>query len=232
MQPAIDQQIKLARAAIAKHQFTDAIRHANEIVRKYRDDARGWLLLSEINIATGKFSYALDNALQSVKLDPSWVPSLAQLARCYMMVQQKQQATDIAKRAALLNPEDAESLDAIAAILTLCDEQELALLLAEQAVKLYPKNPWYRYNLATTQRMLGKLDEAEENCDKAIAYNPDDFQAYYVRSDLRKQTTARNHISQMEERLASGVNQWRAEMIINFALAKEKEDIEDFENSF
>ena len=232
MPTSIDEQVKRCKSYLVKQQIDKAIKIANEVVRTHRNDPSGWLLLSEINIATGKFTYALENALQSVKLEPSRASSLAQLARCYLMMQEKQLAAETARKAALLNPKDANILDALAAILTICDEQELALTLSEKAVMLFPYNPWYLYNLATIQRMLGMLDQAEISCDRAIEYNPGDYRAYHIRSDLRKQTRENNHIQQLENRLEDGVTHWRGEMLLNFALAKEKEDIEDYESSF
>ncbi|MDH3692797.1 MAG: hypothetical protein OEU36_25505, partial [Gammaproteobacteria bacterium] len=232
MRTGIEEQLKIARNYIASGKIPAAINIANDFVKKNRTSPKGWLLLSEINVAGGNIINALENAKKSVQLDASWPPSLAQLARCYMLSGQKRQAGDTARRAASYDPEDAESLDALAAVLTYCDEQQLALTLSEKAVRQQPGNPWYRYNLATIQRMLGMLGEAEANCDKAIKYNPDDFRAYHVRSDLRTQTRENNHIDQLENRLAAGVRQWRGEMMLNFALAKEKEDMEDYEGSF
>ena len=232
MQTSIDEQVKLARKYITLGLIPAAISTANDIVRKYRDDPRGWSLLSEINIATGKLINALENAEKSVALQPSYSPALTQLARCYLMAGQKKQAANTARKAASLDPKDAETLDALSSILTHCDEQKLALMLSTKAVALNPDNPWYLYNLATIQRMLGMLDEAEINCNRAIENNPDDFRAYHIRSDLRKQTKQNNHIEQLEKRLGAGVKQWRGEMMLNFALAKEKEDIEDYEGSF
>ncbi|HEY0105147.1 MAG TPA: sulfotransferase, partial [Rhizomicrobium sp.] len=81
-------------------------------------------------------------------------------------------------------------------------------------------------------RMTGALDDAEASCERALAGNPRDCQAHYLRSDLRRQTPASNHIAEMETLLATNTLAWRAEVLLRFALAKEQEDIGAYPQSF
>ena len=212
--------------------LAEAIQLANEVIRRFSSNPDGWMLLSQINLQRGATKDAVDNIQKAISLNPQGAKYYAQLARCFTLAQQKHLALEAAKRAAELKPEDAESLDAVAAILTLCDEQDMARPLAEQAVALAPENAFYRYNLAALQRMLGDTEAAEENCDKAIALNPDDYRAYFTRSDLRKQNDEDNHIEEIEALLQKGAKNWRGEMMLNFALAKEYDDIAAHDESF
>jgi tetratricopeptide (TPR) repeat protein len=205
--------------------LAEAIPLANEVIRRFSSNPDGWMLLSQINLQRGAIKDAVDNIQKAISLSPQGAKYYAQLARCFTLAQQKHLALEAARRAVELKPEDAESLDAIAAILTLCDEQAMARPLAEKAVAMEPENAFYRYNLAALQRMLGDIEAAEDNCDKAIALNPDDYRAYFTRSDLRKQNDEDNHIEEIEALLAKGANDWRGEMMLNFALAKEYDDI-------
>ena len=205
--------------------LTDAARLASQATRSFPSDPEAWFLLSRINIRAGAPGDAANNIQKAIALKPDNASYHAQLARCFTMLQQKHLALKAAKEAAALKPQDPESLDAVAAILTLCDEQELAAPLAEQAVALAPDNPFYRYNLATLQRMLGQIESAEQNCNKVIALAPHDYRAYFTRADLRKQRPDDNHINEIETLLAGKVKNWRGEMLLNFALAKERDDI-------
>jgi tetratricopeptide (TPR) repeat protein len=99
-------------------------------------------------------------------------------------------------------------------------------------VELAPDNPHFLFNRATVRRYLGQLAAAEADYDRVIAARPDDFEAYLNRSDLRKQTADKNHIPELERLAARGLTDWRSEVQIRYALAKEHEDVGNFAASF
>lgn len=51
----------------------------------------------------------------------------------------------------------------------------------EQAVKLDPKNPAYRVNLAYAYMLTSKIDKAQESLETAIGLDPKNLAAYYLR---------------------------------------------------
>lgn len=221
-----------ARRSLNSRKADEAIGIANDLVRRFAAAPDGWALLSEVNLRLGKIPLATQNIKRAIERRPDDAANVAQLARCYTLLQQKHEALDTAKRAAALRPKDAQTLDAVAAILSLCDEQELALPLAEQAVELAPDNSGYLYNLAAMQRMAAQIELAEKNCDRVIELNPGDYRAYYTRSDLRRQSRENNHVAEMESLLDRDIREWRGELLICFALAKECADLEEHEKSF
>ena len=81
---------------------------------------------------------------------------------------------------------------------------------------------------------LGRRSEAceaaaaEADYNRVIALRPHDFEAYLNRSELRTQTADNNHIAQLEVLAAQGFAEWRSEVQIRHALAKEYEDLGDF----
>ncbi len=89
----------------------------------------------------------------------------------------------------------------------------------------------FRYDLAMAQRMGGDLEAAEANLDAVIAARPDDGEAYYARSDLRRQSAASNHVASLEAALAR-LTRKRASLPVAFALAKELEDLGEYPRSF
>ncbi len=88
------------------------------------------------------------------------------------------------------------------------------------------------FNRATIRRFLGQLAAAEDDYDHVIAGRPNDYEAYKNRSDLRKQTRERNHVVELERVLARGIADWRGEVQIRYALAKELEDLGEYERSW
>jgi tetratricopeptide (TPR) repeat protein len=129
-------------------------------------------------------------------------------------------------------PEDARLLDAIGTLYSRTNDQERALAAYERAVRLAPDNPQLLFNRATVRRFVGSLAAAEADYDRVIALRPDDYEAYRNRSELRRQTPERNHTAELERLLALGVPDWRAEVQLRYALAKEYEDVEDYRHSF
>jgi tetratricopeptide (TPR) repeat protein len=94
-----------------------------------------------------------------------------------------------------------------------------------QAAELTPRESRYWFNRAAVRRFLGELAAAEDDYDRAIALAPGDAQAYLNRSELRPQTSERNHIVELERVLVAGPREWRHEVPLRYALAKEYEDL-------
>ena len=122
--------------------------------------------------------------------------------------------------------------DVIGTLYSLCDETEKALTYSRRAVDKEPDNTFYRSNLALIQRMTGDMDGAEANFNQVIKSDPHNYQAYYARADLKTWTEENNHIAQMKDLLLSGVTNWRGEVSLRFAIAKECEDIGSYSEQF
>ena len=111
-------------------------------------------------------------------------------------------------------------------------DQHRALAAYDRAVALAPQDPHFIYNRASVRRFLGDLEGAEADYDRVIASRPLDYEAYLNRSELRVQTTARNHVKELEALAARNIADWRGEVQIRFALAKEYEDLGEYAKSF
>ena len=102
-----------------------------------------------------------------------------------------------------------------------------------RAVELDGSDPQFLKNLASSLIAVGDLDAAEEMYSRTIDRAPDNYEAWYNRSTLRRQTADNNHIHELERALsrlspAEGVG----ETALCYALAKEYEDIGEDERSF
>jgi len=123
-------------------------------------------------------------------------------------------------------------LDAIGTLLNRANDQRQALVAFDRAVALAPNNPHFLFNRATVQRFLGHLAAAEADYDRVIALAPNDYEAYKNRSDLRTQSLDRNHIAELTAVSARAIPHWKGAVQIQYALAKEYEDIGDYARSF
>ena len=69
---------------------------------------------------------------------------------------------------------------------------------------LAPHDPRFWHNLASSERSLGRLREAEDACDRTIALDRTRYATYQPRSELRVQTSDANHVGELQRELSCG----------------------------
>ncbi len=104
--------------------------------------------------------------------------------------------------------------------------------LAEAANTLNPGDQAVLYGLTTGLVALGDMARAEEVFDELLNVAPHDFDAYYNRATLRKQTPEQNHVDEIQSMLADPKGAKLGRVQLNYALAKELEDLGQYKESF
>src|SRR3981081_1548959 len=163
---------------------------------------------------------------------PSDPRYLLQHARCLGAERRFAESIASATAAELAAASDAQLLDAIGSFYNSVGEHQKASEAYSRAICVDPSHAVFWFNCATVRRFLGQIAAAEEDYDRVIALRPDDYEAYSNRSDLRKQTREPKHIEAMERILAPGIAQWRGEVQLRHALAKQYEDLEQYSQSW
>ncbi|RUO65896.1 Tetratricopeptide repeat-containing protein [Pseudidiomarina planktonica] len=147
-----------------------------------------------------------------------------------LRLKRREEVLELTERAGKLLTDNAKYQHAISKIYTQLDMPAKALPVLEELVKNNPDETDYRYDLALCQFFLNDTKAAEKNLDKVIAANPEGAPAaIHVRSALRKQTKKNNHIEFLTERTKSDDIK---DVPVWFALAKEYEDLGEFDESF
>jgi tetratricopeptide (TPR) repeat protein len=141
-------------------------------------------------------------------------------------------ARDCATAAQARTDNDPVLWDLIGTLYSRANDQPRALAAYDRAVALAPDQPAFLFNRAAVRRFLGELAESEADYDRVIALRPTDFEAYKNRSDLRRQTTGRNHVAALRQLQAQTLADWRGAVQVHYALAKEYEDLGDYAASF
>ena len=170
----------------------------------------------------------VEAALRSAPDDPRL---LLQRAQWLLALGDGAQACEAAADAQSRASADAATLDAIGNLFSRAGDQQRALAAFEQAIALAPDEPHFLFNRATVQRFLGNLEEAERDYDRVIRRKPGDYEAYLNRSELRAQSPGRNHTAELEARLGIATG-WQGEVALRYALAKEYEDLGQYERAF
>lgn len=210
--------------------FRKALAICQQLNRQHPDYPYGWYLASFLMQKVRHYADALkaiDRALQLGYLDKYQLHK----ARCHF------EANDIAgaiTAAGILKDKtfvDPLLHSQLGSLLHLLADNAGALAHYTKAIELDGSNADHYFNRAAVQRYFGDVAGAEAGFDRAIALKPDEFEAYNGRAHLRTQTRERNHIAQLQGVIArtrspAGLVQ------LHYALAKEQEDIGDFEAAF
>lgn len=148
------------------------------------------------------------------------------------MLQRANEAHELIKKLGASELVFAEQFDTLGNLYSLSKDQQQALTCFEKAAELDPNNAHYQLNMALIRQAMGDIGGAESAFDKTISLDPDNHEAWLHRSRLRKQIPSNNHTKDMETVLAKGIKAWRGEVAIRYALAKEYEDLGEYQSSF
>ena len=228
IEPAIHRIEALLRAG----KLDAAAAEAERLTGIEPDCIEAWILLGRARQQGGAFAEALEAAERATACDAAH-PG-AQLLHAELLVQTGRAEEGLSALRVLeaSSGRDGRLLQHVGQLFTHLGRHGEAAAAYAQAAVLEPANPHYLYNLATARIALGELDEAERLLDRVIALAPEDYDAYYNRATLRRQTQAANHIAELERRLAAPLRHPAGEVPLAYALAKEYEDVGEAKKSF
>jgi Tfp pilus assembly protein PilF len=221
--------IEAARQAFAAGDLASAESRCRNLIAADPSDAWPWTMLGEIALRRGDGEAALGHARKAVALDPKLLLGHVMLAKCLLQRGDYVEALAAAEAAATIASAPAVALDGLGAIFGLLGKHDKAQRLFRRATAAAPGMPQFEFNLAASERMLGRFGEAEARCDRLLGTAPDLSLLHALRADLRTQTLERNHIAELEALVAKG---GQDEITLRFALAKEYEDIGDDRAAF
>ena len=181
---------------------------------------------------TGRFADALPFAEQAIAGAVACVPAHGLLANILLQLGRVDDAEAVVAKATQYATGSADAFDALAFVSLQLRGHERANILYRRATELEPRTPRFWYNLASSERSFGRLSEAEAACDQAIALDETQYPSYLLRSELRVQTAAENHVTELQQLLARPGLEDRARFFLGYALGKELDDLRRFDEAF
>ncbi len=142
------------------------------------------------------------------------------------------EADALIEHAAGLEPAGADACDALAYVSMNLGHHTRANALYRRAAQLAPDTPRHWYNLASSERSFGRLAQAEAACDRAIALDEHEYRSYLLRSELKVQTPGANHVAELRARLCRAELADAARVSLGYALGKELDDLQQFDEAF
>jgi tetratricopeptide (TPR) repeat protein len=231
--PTSQQILDRVWKSLGQKNIREAITQSNLLVQRFPGFAPGWHAashLAQIIKQPKSALIAIDKALQ---LEPSNMDWQLHRASCLLLNGDRSEAESILDSLlASWGQLTTIQLNRLAFLFNRLEKHDKAAQVYQSLIEMEPANGGHWYNLASIQRFQGKIEVAESNLNKAIQLNHKDYEAYKLRSDLRRQTADSNHIGQLRNILGSGIPVPSGEVHICYALAKELEDTGQYEQSF
>ncbi len=168
---------------------------------------------------------------EAISMSPDSAAYYCDLALPLRSQEKYQEALAALDQALTIDPAMAAALSIRASLLAFLGRGDAAADTLEKLCGLRPEDPDAWLRLALARRNLGDLSAARTSIEKALTLRPDFPAAYWILSSLVTATEASNHIPQMESLLHSCTDS-HAQVELCFALAKEHEDLAQYERAF
>jgi Flp pilus assembly protein TadD len=232
MDPGISHQLQIAVDLLQRGELARATRLVAGLKRSHPSDGDVWALEGEIATREGRLPDALAATGKAVELGPQLPDRHVQRARCQVLAGLIREARASALEACRLGVARLDHLLVLAGTLVHSGDHADALRLYQQAAVMAPDHADVQRGLATVYRFLGRLQEAEDACDATLRLDPHDYEMANLRSSLRRQTPQSNHVEGLRALEVAGIRSWRGAVHVAYALAKEYEDLGDYEAAF
>jgi tetratricopeptide (TPR) repeat protein len=212
------------RSALRRNDRDAAAALCKQLCRRFTTDASAWRLASEVASLAGNNNAALTFVDRAITLAPGAGVLLLMKAQYLAATGDFDSAWRVAEQAEASPHNDAALLSSLGAFLSRLGFHSDALRALKASVVLDPKDAASQYNLGAVLRFLGDFVGAEAALDQAVRLQPANGEAWYLRSQLRTQTSEHNHIRGLVQQLHEPARSWQDEVHFRFALAKELED--------
>ena len=219
-------------ALIGHGKYQEALDCCKKLLGLFPNHSDVWYTASLVLLKAGNPQEALKSIEHAIRIQPSNPDWQVQKAVCLEAVGEKEQSQQLAKDLSCQKLSSAGFYSILGSSLTNQAQFKLALMVFNKAIQLQPNLANHYYNRATVERYLGEIQQAETSLERAIKLNPEDTEAYELRSQLRTQQINNNHVSELEKLLKNGFPNWRDQVRICYTLAKEYEDLEQYELAF
>ncbi|CAN5244095.1 hypothetical protein BH10PSE12_BH10PSE12_04200 [soil metagenome] len=219
-----------ARAALERGDLPAAVEAARALALAQPDRPAGYFLLGMAAAEAGQVAKAVPMLEAAVERGPE-TEHLAQLARLFILLRRDGEAGEAARKALTVGPADPLTLDTIGCVLARLGDHEASIGPFGRAVTAEPSNLDFRYNLAAACGFTARTAEARAHYEKILKSDPGNARVHYALAILSRQTAQTHHVPRLEAALATAQKP-EDRLRIQYALAKEQEDLGDAAEAF
>ncbi len=217
--------------ALAARRIDAASECCRRVLGAKPDLPEGHFLVGLIALQTRQTRTAISAFGSVTKLNPKHGAAWAHLAKLFFKAGQLIRADEALANATTYQNSDPMVHDLIGVVYSLLGDQREAAVWFGKAAKKAPDNPMFLVNHANNEMYLGHLKKAERGLRKALELQPDSAQAHWVLAGLHKATDY-EHVETLRQLTADTERPLRAQAFLNYALGKELEDLQEWDEAF
>ncbi len=231
MTSELEQISAMARRAVESKDWASVAAYANEILRRQERSAEGYFLAALVEKASNRPVKALQAFEQALALDADRYDAAVELANHYSIGRRNGEAAALLARYENQLNNSPMYLDLAGTIYTEIGLPAKAWPLYKKATELQPEIDLFQANLAACSVYLGKIEEARLIYRSLLQRVPGHRQNHYRLSRLQKATDS-THIEQMKAILNDSDDPPDKNIFMYYAIGKELEDLERWEEAF
>jgi hypothetical protein len=221
----------MARRAVELRDWQTVTACADEIQRLDPASAEGHFLRGLAEKVQKKPLRAIEAFEKALQADPRRYDAAVELANQYSVARRNGDAATLLEKYEEALANSPIYLDLAATVYTEIGLSQRAWPLYKKANALQPGVDLFQANLAACGVYLGKVEEAREIYLSLLQRFPNHRRNHYQLSRLRK-ATDRTHIEQMKSILENSDDPPERNIPLFFAIAKELEDLEQWDECF
>jgi tetratricopeptide (TPR) repeat protein len=226
------QQLSLtARHAIQKKDWRMAEACARELISRQRRDPEGYFLMGLVDKAASQTARSIRNFSKAIGLDGARYDAAVELAGQYVRLKQYGDAVKLLREYDDMLQNSPRYLDMAGTLYSNIGLPERAWPLFRRAADLQPDADSIRANLAACSVHVGRIEEARDIYRALLKKFPEHQRNHY---ELSKLDTARDssHVDEMKRILDSTKQPAEKNIYLYYALGKELEDLERWDEAF
>lgn len=225
-------KVNLGFKLLSLGQIDEAAQLSSKLLTEAPGVAQVHVLAYEAALAQNKITEAMTHINRAVELDSEQPDLQFKKADMETINRQGIKAQETASAVASRFPDDPKVQLQAARIFSQCGNHAGAEPFLLRAGAKQTNSPEILFDFSTNQFFLGKTAEAEEAISRYLSQNPPvKGGKLLLLSQLRKQTPDRNHVEMLRNYLSQPMTRKEA-VKTYFALAKELEDLGEYQQSF
>jgi hypothetical protein len=220
------------RTLLKAGQHREALAIANRLLSDFEETPEALLFAGEVHFTRANFVESERLARRCFSDFPGEYGGPVLHCRALLALGKTGAARDLALSMADKDITDDSHIEILVTVLSGCMMPDAAYPLCKRSVELDPYNPKAHRRLALTCRLIGRIDEAIDEAEIALRFDPHDYEMIGLRSAVSTATKEKNHIAELEALLAAGCRNAFGGARVAYALARESEEIGESERSF
>lgn len=225
-------QVEYGYGLLRQGRISDAAELGTRLATSHAVDEHAMIFAAEAALADGDTQAALERIDRAIAVSGGNPFLMLKKGELLKSLRRRSELTSLAKEVAARADGNGRLLIQLGVLYQRSNMHADAIDAFGKARALLGEQPALLYDMAVSRFFSGDFEHAERDLDAVLADAPQWARALYLRARLRRQTPESNHVAEIERRLAAGFRQVDDEVAALYALAKELEDLGEYQKSF